>query len=217
MKRIVVCVLLAIVGLSVVGLANDVVTFQSIPDVSNALQTFSATIMMTQYSGSKGSTIEFQFTFVPPTKMRIEYTAPKALVGQLLIINGDQMYTYMPSLHRSMHATVDDDSGNQGAEMGFLYYFVDRSVDEFMREYTSSSLEGPEAYSFEHGEETVSYDACKVVLAGADGKEIVWCDAKTLVPIAIDIYDGGKLTIEVRVISYDYNRSVPKEALVIPE
>jgi len=197
-------------------LADDALSFQSITDASNALQTFSATIMMTKYNGSKGSTIEFQFTFVPPTKMRIEYTAPKALVGQLLIINDDQIYTYMPSLHRTMHATVDDGSGNQGEEMGFLYYFVDRRIDEFVQENTPLSLEGPQEYSFEHDGETVSYNAYKVELSASDGKEIVWCDAETLVPIAVDIYDGGKLTIEVRVVSYDYNGSVSEDTFVIP-
>jgi len=217
MKRVMVCVLLVTVGLSVIALADDALSFQSITDASNALQTFSATIMMTKHSGNKTSTIEFQFTFVPPTKMRIEYTAPKALVGQLVILSGDQMYTYMPSLHRTTHSTADDGSGNQGEEMGLLYNFVDRTVDELMRDYTPSPLEGPQEYSFEHDGKTVSYNAYKVVLSGAGGKEIVWCDAETLVPIAIDIYDRDELTIEVRVVSYDYNGSVPEGAFVIPE
>lgn len=217
MKRVMVWMLLAIVGLSVVCLAGDVVTFQKIVDASNALQTFSAAIMMTQHSGKKASTIEFQFTYVPPAKMRIEYTAPKTLVGQLVIINGDQVYTYMPALHRSMHKTVSADSGHQGEEMGFLYYFVDRRVGDFARDYKPSPVEGPQTYSFEHDGSTFSYDAYKVTLTGKKGRQIVWCDAHTFVPIAIDIYDGEKLAIEVRVLNYKYNGSVPEATFTIPD
>ena len=217
MKRVMVYALLAVMVLGAVALADDVVSFQKILDASNALQTFSATIMMTQHSGKKASTIEFQFTYVPPTKMRIEYTAPKALVGQLLIINGDQLYTYMPALHRSLHRTVSGDGGDEGKEMGFLYYFVNRSLSEFSQDYTISPVDGPQAYIFEHDGKSVSYDAYKVTLIGEDGRQIVWCDADSLVPIAIDIYDGDKLTIEIRVVDYEYNQTVPEAGFVIPD
>ena len=217
MKHILICALTIVIGLSAVTLADGAATFQSVIDVSNSLQTFSASIMMTQYSGNVGSTIEFQFTYVPPTKMRIEYTSPKALVGQLLIINGDQLYTYMPALHRSMHKTTSGDGGGEGEEMGFLYYFVSHDVDRFVEDYDISSLGGSQEYTFEHGGSTVSYDAYKVELSGASGREIVWCDGETLVPVAIDIYDKDKLTIEVRVVSYEYNASVPEATFVIPD
>ena len=209
--------LLVIALLSVVSLADDVVPFQDIVDASNALQTFSATIMMTQHSGKKASTIEFQFMYVPPAKMRIEYTAPKTLVGQLVIINGDQVYTYMPALHRSMHKTTSDNGGDEGKEMGFLYYFVNRSLGDFLHEYAPSPVDGPQEYAFEHDGSNFSYDAYKVTLTGTNGRQIVWCDAESFVPIAIDIYDGDKLTIEVRVLDYEYNGSIPEAAFVIPE
>lgn len=217
MKKFIVLMLLAIVGISVVSLADDAVGFNKIIAASNALQTFSATILMTQHSGKKASTIEFQFAYVPPAKMRIEYTAPKALVGQLLIINGDQMYMYMAALHRSLHKTVGGNSGNEGEEMGFLYYFVNRGIDKFIQDYTPSLVEGPQAYTFEHNGSNVSYDVYKVTLTGEDGKEVVWCNVQTFVPIAIDIYDGEELAIEVRVLNYKYNGSVPEGTFVIPE
>lgn len=215
MKKIMLWVLLSVFGLSVIGLADN--TFQKIVNASNALQTFSATIAMTQYSGKKSSTIEFGFLYVPPAKMRIEYTAPKALVGQLLIMNGDKMYMYMPALHRSLHKTVTGGGGNEGEEMGFLYYFVDRTVDDFAGAYRPSPVEGPQTYSFESNSQTISYDAYNLTLTGARGKQVVWCDAKTLVPIAIDIYAGDKLKVEVRVLSYEYNGNVPEADFIIPE
>ena len=144
MKHILICALIIVIGLSAVALADGEAMFHSVIDASNALQTFSASIMMTQYSGNKGSTIEFQFTYVPPTKMRIEYTSPKALVGQLLIINGDQLYTYMPALHRSVHKTTSGDGGGEGEEMGFLYYFVSRDISRFVEDYDISPLDGPD-------------------------------------------------------------------------
>ena len=217
MKRVIVYVLLAVMVLGAVALADDVASFQKIVDASNALQTFSATIMMTQHSGKKASTIEFQFTYVPPTKMRIEYTAPKALVGQLLIINGDQLYTYMPALHRSLHRTVSGKGGGEGKEMGFLYYFVNWSLMDFSQGCRISPVDGPEEYSYECNGKAVSYDAYKVEVTCADERQVIWCDAASLVPIAIDIYDGDKLTIEIRVVSYDYNGTVPDAAFVIPE
>ena len=215
-ERIMVCVLLAIIGLGAVALADEAMPFQKIIDASNALQTFSATIMMTQYRGTKGSTIEFQFTYVPPTKMRIEYTAPKALVGQLVIINGDQLYTYMAALHRSLHKTVTGSGGNEGREIGFLYYFVNREGSDFAQDYTLSPVGGPQEYTFEHAGKTISYDAYKVTLTGKHGKQIVWCDAVTLVPIAVDIYDGDKLSIEVHVVNYQYNGTGPGSGFRYP-
>lgn len=217
MKRIAAWMLLVIVVLSVGALADGAMAFQNIVDASNALQTFSATIVMTRHSEREASTIEFEFTYVPPAKMRIEYHSPKALVGQLLIMNGDRVYTYMPALHRSMLKTVSGNSHNEGEEMGFLYYFVNRSVADFTQASSQLLLEGPQAYAWEYEAETVSYNAYRVTLPGAEGKEIVWCDARTFVPIAVDIYANDKLTIEVRVVDYTYNGTVPEEAFIIPE
>jgi len=217
LKKMIALMLVVIALFGVVSLADDVVPFQDVVDASDALQTFSATIMMTQHSGKKESTIEFQFMYVPPAKMRIEYTAPKVLIGQLVIINGDQVYTYMPALHRSMHKTVSDNGGDEGKEMGFLYYFVNRSLGDFLHDYSPSPVDGPQGYAFENDDSNIFYDAYKVTLTGTGGKQIVWCDTKSFVPIAIDIYDGDELVIEVRVLDYEYNGSVPEEAFVVPE
>lgn len=217
MRKTLICGFLLIIGLSLGALAADTVTLTDIVDASTALQSFQATIFMTRYAGDQKAEIEFDFKFAPPTKMRIEYLAPKNLVGQLVLLNGDKLYTYLPALNRAVRKTVTESSNHPGEEMGFLYYFVERDLAAFMQDYTTSTLEGPHTFTWKHEKDTITYQAYKLTFTGKDKTQIVWCDAATLVPIAVDIYEGDKLAIEVRVINYVYNGVIPEEEFVIPK
>ena len=115
-----------------------------------------------------------------------------------------------------MRRTVSGGGGEEGQEMGLLYYFVSQRMEEFIYDYEVSSVAGPSEYTFAYGGKTVSYDAYTLELSAAHERQVVWCDAATYVPIAIDIYNGDKLTIEMRIVDYDYNGSLPEAAFVIP-
>ncbi len=218
MKKRAMCATLLTIGLLGIGaLAANTVTLQDIVDASTGLQTFQATIFMTRYTGDRKAEIEFDFKFAPPANMRIEYLAPKNLVGQLVILNGDHLYTYLPALNRAVRKTVTERSGHPGEEMGFLYYFVERDLDAFMKDYTASALDGPQSFTWNHGKDKITYQAYKLTFTGKGEEQVVWCDAATLVPIAVDIYAGDKLTIEVRVIDYVYNGAIPADEFAIPK
>ena len=217
MRKALILGLILMIGLSFATAAADAVTVQDIVHASNALQTFQATIFMARYTGSRKAEIEFHFEFVPPAKMRIEYTSPKNLVGQLVILNGDQLYTFLPALNRAVRKTISKSSAHPGEEMGFLYYFVNRDLATFTHDYTASTPTGPVTFTWQHNKDTITYQAYKLTFTGKETKQVVWCDAATLVPIAVDIYQGGKLTIEVRVIDYVYNGSIPDKEFSIPK
>ncbi len=217
MRKILILGVILMIGLGLGVLAADTITVQDIVNASNALQTFQATIFMARYTGNKKAEIEFHFEFIPPAKMRIEYISPKNLVGQLVILNGDQLYTFLPALNRAVRKTITKGSDHPGEEMGFLYYFVNRELEAFIRKYAASEPDSPHTFTWQYNKNTITYQAYKLTFTGKDKKQVVWCDATTLVPIAVDIYNGDKLTIEVRVIDYVYNGSIPDEEFSIPK
>lgn len=208
-------VFLLITGLAIIGMAQEDVLGR-VEAASADLEAFRATIYMVNYCCRKAE-IEFSFAFVPPGKMRIEYLAPKNLEGQLVILSGDQLYTYLPTLHRAVHKTVSQGSDHPGTEMGFLYYFVDRDLSGFLDGFSLTGVAGPEEFTWIHGEEAVTYRAYELTFAGEEEKQVVWCDAETFVPVAVDIYRGGNLAIQVRVVEYEYNGNIPPEEFAIPE
>ena len=206
--------LLAVLGMAFVLVAGAADVLQAIAAASQELSSFRATIHMVRY-GKQKAEIEFTFEFVPPVKMRIEYLAPANLKGQLVILNGDQLYTYLPALHRAVRKKVTPGSHHPGEEMGFLYQFVEGQAAAFLAGQRVT-VEGPLPFTWPHGEETVSYQAYKVTLAGEEETQVVWCDADTFVPVGVDIYRGGELLIEVRVVKYEYNEELPPEDFAIP-
>jgi len=217
MKKALILGLTLTVGLGMAVVAANTVTLQDIVSASDALQTFQATIYMARYTGNQKAEIEFRFEFVPPAKMRIEYIFPKNLVGQLVILNDDQLYTFLPALNRAVRKTVTESSAHPGEEMGFLYHFVNRDLAAFTKSHTASTITGLLTFTWQHNKDKITYKAYKLMFTGKDNKQVVWCDATTFVPIAVDIYEGNKLTIEVRVIDYVYNGSIPDKEFAIPE
>ncbi len=207
-------VLLLVTGIATIGIAEEDV-LGKVQAASAGLEAFQATIYMVNY-GSRKAEIEFAFAFVPPSKMRIEYLAPKNLEGQLVILNGDQLYIYLPAFHRAVRKTVSEGSEHPGTEMGFLYYFVEKDLAAFLEGLSLTSVAGPKEFVWRHGEEVVTYRAYELTFAGEKERQIVWCDAETFVPVGVDIYRNGKLTIQVRVAEYEYNGDIPPEEFAIP-
>mgnify|MGYP000271261039 CR=1 FL=1 len=206
--------LVLIVGLASIGMSQEDVLGR-VKAASAGLEAFRATIYMVNY-GSRKAEIEFAFAFVPPSKMRIEYLAPKNLEGQLVILNGDQLYIYLPALHRAVRKTVSEGSEHPGTEMGFLYYFVEKDLAAFLEGLPLTRVAGLKGFVWRHGEEVVTCRAYELTFTGEKEKQIVWCDAETFVPVAVDIYQGGKLAIQVRVVEYEYNGVIPPEEFAIP-
>jgi len=183
--------------------------------VSQDLAAYSATIRMVQYQDGDCSEIEFTFNFVPPDRMRILYTAPATVDGQTMILNADKFYTYIPSLHRSVWQDVGEGGGNQGAEMGFLYDFVTCSAAETLEQATVEISEQIEMYAVEGTEEEI--EVYVLTLTIDNERQVVLLSCLDTAPVAISIYNGDDLALEIDVLDYEINGSVDEEWFTIPE
>ncbi len=210
--KILAVTMLMVFALGAVGAEGDLI--QKIVTVSEGLTAFKATIYMANYKGPKAE-IEFEFAFVPPNKMRIEYLAPENLAGQLVILNGNQLYTYLPLLHRAVRKKVKPGTEHPGTEMGFLYFFVSRDLSNFLEKYVPEEIQ-TETFAWEHGKQKKIYETYRITFVSEEGKQVVWCDAETFVPVAVDIYQGNKLVMEVRVLEYEYNGTILPQEFAIP-
>lgn len=183
--------------------------------LSQDLTSYSATIRMTQYQDDNESVIEFTFNFVPPNQMRILYTAPATVVGQMMILNNDKFYTYIPSLHRSVWQDVGDGGGNQGKEMGFLYDFVTCSAAKKLEESEVSVGEGGETYLLEGTNESVEVNT--LTLAIDEERQVVLLNDEDAAPVAISIYRNEDLTEKIEVLDYEINGLCDEAWFAIPE
>jgi outer membrane lipoprotein-sorting protein len=217
MQRIgwfVVTVVLITVAASAVG-AQTADPMEAVRAASEALEAYSATIRMTQHQARGDSVIEFSFDFVPPDRMRIVYSAPNTVKGQTMILNGDRFYTYIPSLHREVWQDVGDGEGNQGEEMGFLYDFVTRSVSEVLESATTEVSETRETYVLEGTEELLDVDI--LTLITAEDRQVVWLNAVDATPVAVAIYTGDELAMEIQVLDYCVDGASDESWFTIPE
>ena len=183
--------------------------------VSQGLTAYSASIRMTQHQDANDSEIEFTFDFVPPDRMRIMYTAPPTVEGQMMILNADRFYTYIPALSRSVWQDVGEGGGNHGEEMGFLYDFVTQSAAEVLEQCVADARGDRETYVLEGTGEPIEVDV--LTLSIADERQVVWLNALDAAPVAIWIYNGDDLVLELRVLGYEINGTFDEEWFVIPE
>ncbi len=208
--------LLAVAGLagSAQALPSSTVYIQDVQSASSSLSSFRGTVQMTRHETSGTSVIVYDVAFIPPDKMRIEYTAPATLKGQRLIVNGDQFYTYIPSLNRTIRKKVDASSDAQGQEMGFLYDFIDRKAAQFFALYTLDSLTGPDPYTLETG--STAIEVFTSTFADQKTQQKIKTHATDCVPVSVDIYSAGTLTMEVRLLNYALNVAIPSDTFAIP-
>ncbi len=191
------------------GLLNDIRT------ASESLTTYCATIEMTQHQARGDSVIVFTFDFVPTDWMRIAYTRPASVDGQMMILNGARFYTYIPSLNRQLWQDVEDGSNDQGEEMGFLYDFVTRSAGAFIDGSVIEVAETTEPYILDAAEQEIA--VAELLFQTPDGRQMVKVNRADATPVAIDIYDGDELTMEIRVLSYILNEELDEALFAIPE
>ena len=204
-----------IAQIATVAAAQETDILDAITASSEALTSYSATIQMTRHEARGESIITFSFDFVPADRMSIIYTDPASVSGQTMILNADKFYTYIPSINRRIWQDVDDESNDQGEELGFLYDFVIRAAATFI---DINPIEGPstiESYVLEDSGTTI--DVTKVAFQVEDGQQVVWVNQADAVPVAVDLYDGDDLVMEVRVLEYRANEPIDDSVFVIPD
>ena len=204
-----------VVGLGCSALAQDVQLLDAVRASSETLETYSATIEMTRHGSRGASAISFAFDFVPSDRMRIVYTAPSSVEGQTMILNAEHFYTYIPSLGRRVWQDVDENSNDQGEEMGFLYDFVTRAAAAFIDSHESCVAEQIEEYVLEGSGEAI--ETHRLSFSNEDGQQVVRVRCSDDVPVSVDIYQGDDLTMEIRVLRYSVNGELDPALFEIPE
>lgn len=205
----------AFVAASAASLGQPTDPRDTVCATSRDLTAYSATIRMTQHQARSDSVIEFRFDFVPPDRMRIVYTAPAAVVDQTMILNGDKLYTYIPSLRRHIWQDVDDGEGNQGEEMGFLYDFVTQSASEALKQATAEVANKREPFTLESTGGML--DAHVLTLLGTEERQVVLLNTVDAAPVAVSIHHGDHMVMEVRVLGYEINGDFEEAWFAIPE
>lgn len=206
---------LLLAAIAVSSLGQPIDPLEAVCTTSQSLTAYSAMIRMTQYGARDDSVIEFSFDFVPPDRMRIVYTAPAAVVDQTMILNGDRLYTYIPSLQRRLWKDAEGDGGNQGEEMGFLYDFVTQSASEALGQSSVVVAGEREEFVLETTGETLEVDV--MTMSEAEERQVVLLNAGDAVPVSVLIYHGDDLTMEVCVLSYEIDGEFEDAWFSIPE
>jgi outer membrane lipoprotein-sorting protein len=189
---------LALAAPAAVGQTSAVLT--TVQTASASLTAYSADIQMTQHQSRGDSVIDFSFDFVPTDRMRIVYTSPASVDGQTMILNGDQFYTYIPSLNRHVWQTVSGGDSGQGQEMGFLYDFVTHAATDVIQADSVQVSDTTGTYTLEKTGDVL--DVVTMTLTAEKEKQVVTINLADGAPVAIDIYKEDKLTMEVRVQDY---------------
>jgi len=135
--------------------------------------------------------------------------------GQMMILNADRFYTYIPALSRSVWQDVGEGGGNHGKEMGFLYDFVTQSAAKVLEQSVTEVSEDCETYVFEGTDETT--EVAVLTLSIDDERQVVWLNTFDVSPVAIWIYNGDDLVLELRVLGYEIDGIFDEEWFVIPE
>ena len=202
-------------ALSVAALGQAYDPIEAVCAVSQDLAAYTAQIRMTQHQSEDGSQIEFAFSYVSPNRMHILYTAPTTVEGQTVILNGDKFYTYIPSLHRSVWQDAGEGGSNPGEEMGFLYSFVTRTASTALEESVVHVEEGQDTFELEGSGEIL--DVATLTLTTGEDRQVVLLSVLDATPVAISIYNGDDLKMEIRVLDYHVNEAVDENLFVIPE
>jgi|GEM_PF-2399891 len=205
--------LVVITSTTVVGQTSD--PMDSVCAMSQDLTAYSAMIRMVQHQKGGTSEIKFTFDFVPPDRMRIVYTAPATVEGQMILVNADKFYTHIPSLNRNVWQDVDEGGGNQGEEMGFLYDFVTRAAAAALAQSVVDVEDSNETFVLEGTEEIL--DVVILNLSKDEERQVVLLNALDSVPVAISIYSFDSLAMEIRVLDYQVNGDFDEAWFAIPE
>jgi len=212
-RLLVTTAILAAVATPCFGQTTDPI--EAVCTASQDLTAYSATIHMTQHQDGDVSEIEFAFDFVPPDRMRIVYTAPATVEGQKMILNADRFYTYIPALRRSVWQDVGESGGNQGEEMGFLYDFVTQSATAALEQAATEVSLDCETYVLEHTGESLEVNV--LTLSFDEQRQVVWLNELDAAPVAIWIYDGDEMVLEIRVLDYAISGTFDEAWFIIPE
>ncbi|MEA1868787.1 MAG: outer membrane lipoprotein carrier protein LolA, partial [Euryarchaeota archaeon] len=201
--------LIAIVGISLLmaGCVDDKLTSEQIEQQimahQDSVQSFTCNMVMT----SNNETIVTDYAYKQPNMIRMEYTEPSEVAGQVMVSNGTYIWMYDPAENLVTTANIPESAQtNRSRDALFLKYLVDTCT------------------IVPNGAGTISGRQCYRITATPDDAPMpmsveVWLDKWNWMPLKIETYQNGELMMSMEYRDTEFNVDIPnrKFEFEIPE
>jgi outer membrane lipoprotein-sorting protein len=139
-------------------------------------------------------------------KVRAEYIAPKDSAGTLMILNGSQMWLYLPKVAKPQKFEIKPGQGSNGMNpvevTGFLYQYLSAGGQGISQDYKVKSVSKAQLGN------TVTW-LCELLPKSKTptfSRQRVWLRDTDLAPVKLELYDrSGRLTVKVNVQEMSLN------------
>jgi outer membrane lipoprotein-sorting protein len=156
-----------------------------------SIQDYDATITIDTYvEGEPGRTQTMRLLLLQPDRMRQEYLEPEYLAGNLNVVEGNKMWTYIAASDTWYESDLADLSAAEQPWLGFRQIL--RAAQDELADYAFELVEA-DGETF-HLRGTPSVDEA------AYGRIELWVDGATFVPTRRVLYDvDAHLLVDVRI------------------
>jgi len=201
--------LITIIGISLLmaGCVDNELTSeqleQQIMAHQDSVQSFTCNMIMS----SNNETMVMDYAYKQPNMIRMEYTEPSEVAGQVMVSNGTHIWMYDPSENLVKTANIPAYAQtNRSRDALFLKDLVDTCVID------------------SNGSETVSGRQCRRITATPDDAFMpmsveVWLDKRNWMPLKIETYQNGELLMSMEYQDIEFNVDIPNSTFEfeIPE
>ncbi len=176
---------------------------QQIMAHQDTVQSFACNMVMS----SNNETMVMDYAYKQPNMIRMEYTEPSEVAGQIMVSNGTHIWMYDPSENLVKTANIPE------------YAQTNRSRDAlFLKDLIDTCTIDP------NGAGTVAGRQCYRITATPDDAFMpmsveVWLDRWNFMPLKIETYQDGELLMSMEYQDIEFNVDIPNSTFEfeIPE
>lgn len=201
--------LITIVGISLLmaGCVDDELTSEQIEQQimahQDSVQSFTCNMVMT----SNNETMVMNYAYKQPNMIRMEYTEPSEVAGQVMVSNGTYIWMYDPAENTVKTANIPESAQtNRSRDALFLKDLIDTCT------------------IVPNGSETISGRQCYRITATPEDAFMpmsveVWLDKWNWMPLKIETYQNGELMMSMGYQDVEFNVDIPNSTFEfeIPE
>jgi outer membrane lipoprotein-sorting protein len=199
--------LITIIGISLLmaGCVDDELTSEQIEQQimmhQDSVQSFTCNMVMT----SNNETMVMDYAYKQPNMIRMEYTEPSEVAGQVMVSNGTHIWMYDPSENLVKTESIP------------AYAQTNRSRDAlFLKDLLDTCA------IVSNGTGRVSGRQCHRITATPEGMPMsveVWLDKWNWMPLMIKTYQNGELMMSMEYRDIEFNVDIPNSTFEfeIPE
>jgi outer membrane lipoprotein-sorting protein len=176
---------------------------QQILEHQDGVQSFTCNMVMS----SNNETMVMNYTYKQPNMIRMEYTEPSEVVGQVMVSNGTHIWMYDPTENLVKTANIPESAQtNRSRDALFLKDLVDTCT------------------IVPSGAGTVSGRQCYRITATPEDAAMpmtvdVWLDKSNWMPLKIETYQNSELLMSMEYQDVEFNVDIPNSTFEfeIPE